>query len=110
MPLESIADIRLTGRALVNGWLDGFEERKRRAVHDLFDVIEYSSDDETKVNAFNALVKAGNADAKREEVALKKQAMDDRRRLQLLGILKQLPAGELAKIASDHKVASESDG
>jgi hypothetical protein len=106
MPLETIADVRLTGRALVSGWLDQCENRKRQAVHDLFDVIENSADDEMKVKAFDALVRADKADVKREEVALKKQALDDQRRLQLLAIIKHIPIGELAQIASDHKAAA----
>ena len=106
MSLKTIADVKLTGRALVSGWLDKCDARKSQAVHDLFDVIENSADDEMKVKAFDALVRADKADVKREELALKKQALDDQRRLQLLAIIKHLPTGELAKIASDHKAAA----
>jgi len=106
MPLKTIADVKLTGRALVSGWLDKCEARKNQAVHDLFDVIENAADDKMKVKAFDALVRADKADAKREEIALKKQALDDQRRLQLLAIIKHIPAGELAQIASDHKAAT----
>lgn len=100
MPLESIADIKLTGRALVAGWLTGFEERRRKAVEALLDVVENNSDPELKRQAFEALVKADQADLKREELELKKQEADDNKRLRLLDILGRLPAGEVAKLAS----------
>ena len=100
MPLESIADIKLTGRALVAGWLTGFEERRRKAVEALLDVVENNSDPELKRQAFEALVKADQADLKREELELKKQEADDNKRLRLLDILGRLPPGEVAKLAS----------
>ena len=92
----------LTGRALASGWLDNCEERKRRAVDELFDVVENSPDPDLKIKAFAALVRAGDADVKREELALKKQALDDARRIRLLELVKHIPAGTLAQIASRH--------
>lgn len=100
MRLETLGDVKLVGRALVNGWLDNFEERKRKAVHDLFDVVENSGDDEIKIKAFTALIRAGEADRKREDSALKKQALDDAKRIRLLELLKHVPPGTLAAIAS----------
>ena len=35
MRLDSIADVRMVGRALMSGWLDNCEQRKNQAVHDL---------------------------------------------------------------------------
>ena len=102
MRLDSIADVRMIGRALMSGWLDNCEQRKNQAVHDLFDVVENSQDDEMKVKAFTALVRAGDADRKREELALKKQALDEVRRLRLLELIKHIPPGTLAAIASGH--------
>ena len=99
---ESIADVQMIGKALVSGWLDNCEQRKNQAVHDLFDVVENSPDDEMKVKAFTALVRAGDADRKREELALKKQALDEIRRLRLLELIKHIPPGTLAAIASGH--------
>jgi hypothetical protein len=107
MPLESIADIKLTGRALVAGWLTGFEERRRKAVEALLDVVENNSDPELKRQAFEALVKADQADLKREELELKKQEADDNKRLRLLDILGRLPPGELATLASGGKGDAE---
>ena len=100
--MDSIADVRLVGRALVAGWLENCEERKRQAVHDRFDVVENSPDDEMKVKAFTALIRAGDADRKREELTLKKQALDEVRRLRLLELIKHIPSGTLAAIASGH--------
>ena len=100
MSIESLADIKLTGRALVAGWLKGFEDRRRKAVEQLLKVVEENPDPELKRQAFEALVKADQADLKREELELKKQEADDNKRLRLLDILGRLPAGELAKLAS----------
>jgi len=105
VPLETIADIKLTGRALVAGWLTGLEDRRRRAVEELLNVVENNPDPELKRQAFEALVKADQADLKREELELKKQEADDNKRLRLLDILGRLPPGELAKLTS----ASEGD-
>jgi len=100
MELHSLADVKMIGKALAAGWLDGFEERRRKAVHDLFDVIENSGDEEMRIKAFTALIRADAADLKRQEVAIKKQAVDDARRLRLLELVKQLPPGVLARIAA----------
>ena len=35
MRLASIADIQLTGKALVKGWLDDFEDRKTVIRHEI---------------------------------------------------------------------------
>ena len=99
---ESIADVQMIGKALVSGWLDNFDDRKRKAVHDLFDVVENTQDQAIKVQAFTALVRAGDADRKREELAIKKQALDEVRRLRLLELIKHIPPGTLAAIASRH--------
>lgn len=89
-------------RALVSGWLENCEARKRQAVHDLFDIVENSADEKLRIDAFAALVKAGEADRKREELSLKRQAFDEARRLRLLELIKHIPSGTLAAIASGH--------
>jgi len=98
--LETLADVKLTARALTSGWLDGFEEKRRAAVESLFEVVETSPDDEMKVEAFDALLRADAADLKREELAIKRQEADDARRLKYLEILTRLPPGELGKLTS----------
>lgn len=107
MEIKTASDINMVGKALVAGWLDGFEERRRKAVHDLFDVIENSGDEEMRIKAFTALVRADAADLKRQEVAIKKQAVDDARRLKLLELVKQLPTGVLARIAAGDAAFTE---
>ena len=109
MQIESIADVRMAGRALANGWLDGTEDKKREAVNALYDVVIKGTDQEIRIKAFDALVKADKADLKREEVALKKQELDAQRLRRQLEFIKHLPPGELVQIASDHK-ASVADG
>ena len=104
------ATVRLIGRALVEGWLDSCEARKRQAVHDLFDIVENSADEKLKVAAFDALVRAGDADRKREELSLKRQAFDEARRLRLLELIKHIPPGTLAAIASRHEEIVGDDG
>jgi hypothetical protein len=99
MQLNTLADVKLVGRALTSGWLDNCKTKKRDAVNAMFEVVK-SGDDEMKVKAFQALTRADLADLKREEIAIKKQEVDDARRLRLLELLKHLPPGELAKLAS----------
>ncbi len=100
--MESLSDVKIVGRALVKGWLNDFESRKQKAVHDMFDVVENSANEKMKVEAFNALVRAGEADRKRDELDLKKQALDDAKRFRLLELIKHVPPGTLAEIASGH--------
>lgn len=100
MQIDTLADVKLTGRALVSGWLNGCDEKRRSAVEALFRVIENSADEELKLKAFEALVRADQADLKREEVEIKKQAVDDDKRLRLLEILQHLPPGAIGQIES----------
>ena len=97
MILDSIKDIRLTGRALVSGWLDNCTEKKTQAISTLFDLVQ-NGNDEARVAAFKALVAADMADLKRSELELKKQALDDAKRLRLLELIKHLPPGAIAAI------------
>ena len=107
MEIKTASDVNMVGKALTAGWLDGFEDRRRKAVHDLFDVVENSGDEEMRIKAFTALVRADAADLKRQEVAIKKQAVDDARRLRLLELVKQLPPGVLARIAAGDAAFAE---
>lgn len=107
MEIKTASDVKMIGKALTAGWLDGFEDRRRKAVHDLFDVVENSGDEEMRIKAFTALVRADAADLKRQEVAIKKQAVDDARRLRLLELVKQLPPGVLARIAAGDAAFAE---
>lgn len=106
MQLDTISDVKLTGRALVSGWLDNAQEKRQAAIDALFDVVA-GDDVEMKVKAFDALVRADAVDIKRSELELKRQAVEDERKLRLLELAKSLPAGELIRITSEHKAATE---
>ena len=108
MELNTLADVKLTGRALINGWLDKHPEKRDAAIASMFDVINNGQDDEVRIKAFQALVQADQADLKRTEVALKKQALDDAKRFRLLELLRHLPPGELAKITAANAGDSDS--
>lgn len=74
----------------------------RQAVLDALMGVVRAGDGKLVVEAASVLVRADLADVKREELVLKKQALDDERRLRLLEIARHLPPGELARIASEH--------
>lgn len=107
MELNSIADVKLAGRALVEGWLDGFEDKKRSLINSMFELIQTSQNEELKVKAFDSLVKADAVDLKRRELALKQQEADDNKRLRLLEILQHLPPGTIGKIESGDEDAAD---
>jgi hypothetical protein len=60
-----------------------------------------------KLKAFEALVRADQADLKREEVEIKKQAADDDKRLRLLAILQYLPPGAIGKLESGDEESAD---
>jgi hypothetical protein len=107
MELNSLADVKLVGRALTHGWLTGRGQKRQDAIDAMFRVIEVG-DDQMKVKAFEALIRADVADLKREEVAIKKQAVDDARRLRLLELIKHIPPGTLAQLASGNATTADS--
>ena len=94
---DQIMTVKLTRKALVSGWLDNCTEKKTQAISTLFDLVQ-TGNDETRVAAFKALVAADMADLKRSELELKKQALDDAKRLRLLELIKHLPPGAVAAI------------
>ncbi len=103
MKIESRSHLNLVSRSLNRGWLDGFDDRRQQAVESILAVIETTQDPEMAVKAFQVLVRADQADLMRETVAIKKQEADDNRRLRLLEFARSLPAGEIDRIASEHK-------
>tara|TARA_R110000868_G_scaffold376598_1_gene641616 strand:+ start:36 stop:365 length:330 start_codon:yes stop_codon:yes gene_type:complete len=103
MEIQSRSHLNLVSRSLNRGWLDGQDDRRKQAVESILAVVETSDDPEMKVKAFQALIRADQADLKREEVAIKKQEADDNRRLRLLEFARSLPVGEIDRIASEHK-------
>ena len=103
MEIRSKSDLNLVSRSLNRGWLDGFDDRRQQAVESILAVIENTQEPEMAVKAFQVLVRADQADLKREEVAIRKQEADDNRRLRLLEFARSLPVGEITRIASEHK-------
>lgn len=67
-------------------------------------------DPELTIEAVKVLIKADEANMKRQEIGLKQQALDDARRLQLLELAKHLPIGELARIASNNGTDANTAG
>lgn len=99
MQLDSISDVKLAGRALKD-WLKHDDPKRQQAVEAIYDVVINNADPEMKTTAFKALLQADAVDLKRQEVEIKKQAVDDHKRLRLLEILRHLPPGELGKLTS----------
>lgn len=99
MQLDTIPDVKLVGRALKD-WLQDDSEKRRQAVNALYDVVITNADPEMKSMAFKALLQADVVDLKRQELEIKKQAIDDARRIRLLELVKQLPPGVLACLTS----------
>lgn len=99
MQLDTIPDVKLVGRALKD-WLQNDEDKRRQAVDALYDVVITNEDPEMKSMAFKALLQADVVDLKRQELEIKKRALDDARRLRLLELVKQLPPGVIARLTS----------
>jgi hypothetical protein len=100
LEIQTRADVRLLGRAVREDWPTS-PQKKREAMKALMDVIALR-DPELTIEAVKVLIKADEANMKRQEIGLKQQALDDARRLQLLELARHLPVGELARIASDN--------
>ena len=98
--LRNRRDIRLVGRAMREDW-PTTPKKKNEAMRALMDVISLR-DPELTIEAVKVLIKADEANMKRQELGIKQQAVDDARRLQLLEIARHLPPGELARLASNH--------
>ncbi len=98
--IETLKDIKLASRAMREGW----DIDRAAVVAELMNILQ-TGNTECKLEAAKTLIRADLAELKHEEVAIKKQAADDERKLRLLEYLRSLPPGDVAKIASDHKAA-----
>jgi hypothetical protein len=108
MELRNRRDIRLVGRAMREDW-PTTPEMKAEAMDALMSVVELRDPDLT-IEVVKVLIKADEANMKRQELGIKQQAVDDARRLQLLELAKHLPVGELARLASNHGTATDGTG
>ena len=97
MELQTVADVRLVGRALGGDWPT--DEKKAEAIDALLDVMRLR-DPELTIHAFQALVKADLANIKRGELEERKLAREDKQRLRLLEFLKSIGPDEVGKLAS----------
>lgn len=102
MEITTKKDVRLIGRAIREGW-PVTEEMKERVVAALVDAVE-SRDPKLMIEAADKLLKADKINIDRESLHQRQIKDEDDRRLQLLEIAKQLPVGELAKLASDNGI------
>ena len=99
MDIESIPDVKLVGRALKD-WLRPDNPKRQQAVEALYDVVITNADPEMKSMAFRALLQADTVDLRRQELELKRQALDDAKRIRLLELIKQLPPRIIACLTS----------
>ncbi len=84
----------------MSGWLEDFTERKKKAVNEIFNIIETSDDPRMKREAFNALIQADIADLRRLELQYKRQDADDEKRLRLIEIIGRISPGDVGKLLS----------
>ena len=63
-------------------------------------------DPDLLIDAAKLLIAADALDIRREELEAKSSGDSESRRLQLLAIAQRLPVGDLARIASEHGIAS----
>lgn len=103
MKLENAADVKLAARALRSGWLKNAADKRQAAINCLFDIVENSDNDKLRVMAFMALVRADEADIKRDIVEAKKRAMNEERKLRILELIRTLPPAEIENLAEQHK-------
>ena len=105
MQLNSIADIKLVGRAMNEDW-PTTPEKKQEAIDALFEVLALR-DPELTIHAFKALIKADEANMKRRALQLKQQELDEQRKLRILEFLKSLGPDEVDKLASASGISLE---
>ena len=98
MELNTIADIKLVGRAMREDWPTPIET-KQEAVNALMDVIRLR-DPELSIAAFTALVKADLANIKNAELEAKERERDEQRRLRILEFLRAIGPDEVGRLAS----------
>jgi hypothetical protein len=101
--LQSLADIKLVGRAFREDW-PATAERKEEAIEALMDVIRLR-DPELTVAAFGALVKADAANVKRAELEAKERERDDKRKLRILEFLKSLGPDEVGRLSQQSGIS-----
>ena len=101
MDIDTKNDLRLVGRAMKAGW----NVPKEKVVRALLEALQ---DPDLMIDAAKLLIAADALDIKREELEAKTSGDSESRRLQLLAIAQRVPAGDLARIASQHGICPAS--
>ena len=101
MEIESRNDLRLIRRSMRQGW----NVPKERVIAALLEAMQ---DPDLLIDAAKLLIAADALDIKREELEAKTSGNSESRRLQLLAIAQRVPIGDLARIASEHGIATGS--
>jgi hypothetical protein len=94
---ETKNDFRLIGRAMRAGW----NVPKEKVIAALVEALQ---DPDLMVDAAKLLIAADALDIRREELEAKTSGDSESRRLQLLAIAQRVPANELARLASQHRI------
>lgn len=102
MEVESKKDIRLISRAMRENW--GVD--REMVIKALEEVIQ-NRDPDLMIEAAKLLMKADEINVKREAIQQRELSDNDDRRLQLLELAQRIPAGDLARLASDNGIAIE---
>ena len=99
MEIDSRNDLRLIRRSMRKGW----DVPKERVIAALLEAMQ---DPDLLIDAAKLLIAADALDIKREELEAKTSGDSESRRLQLLAIAQRVPIGDLARIASEHGIAT----
>ena len=99
MEIDSRNDLRLIRRSMREGW----DVPKERVIAALLQAMQ---DPDLLIDAAKLLIAADALDIKREELEAKTSGDSESRRLQLLAIAQRVPIGDLARIASEHGIAT----
>jgi hypothetical protein len=102
LEVETKNDLRLIRRAMKEGW----NVPRQKVVNALLEALQ---DPELLIDAAKLLIAADSMDIKREELEAKTHGNSEQRRLQLLALAQRVPVGDLARLASEHGIASRSD-
>lgn len=95
MKLETLADIKMVGRAIREGW----DYDRETVISALMDVVK-TRDPELMFEAIDRLQKGEEIQIKRELAELKKLGDENGFRLRLLELARLIEPAELAKLAS----------
>lgn len=97
MKVETLADIKLIGRAIREGW----DYDREEVIRALMEVV-INRDPELMFEAIDRLQKGDEIQIKRELAEMKKLGDENGFRLRLLELARRIEPAELAKLASEN--------